>query len=70
LVGGSIPAKGETVFLLTLTDDDHASTVADFERLDELLAESCCGRVTTDPYELNIIHRLIETHDRLKATEA
>jgi hypothetical protein len=61
--------EGETVFLLTVTDDDHASTVAEFEQLDELLAESGCGRVTTDPYELNLLHRLAEAHDRLKAAE-
>ncbi len=61
--------EGETVFLLTVTDDDHASTVADFEQLNELLAESGCGRVTTDPYELNLLHHLAEAHDRLKAAE-
>jgi hypothetical protein len=61
--------EGETVFLLTLTDDDHPSTVADFEQLNELLTESGCGRVTTDPYELKLLHRLAKAHDRLKATE-
>jgi hypothetical protein len=61
--------EGETVFLLTVTDDDHASTVADFEQLNELLAESGCGRVTTDPYELKLLHRLADAHDRLKAAE-
>lgn len=59
----------ETVFLLTVIDDDHASTVADFEQLNELLAESGCGRVTTDPYELKLLHRLAEAHDRLKPAE-
>jgi len=61
--------KGETVFLLTVIGDDHASTVADFEQLNELLAESGCGRVTSDPYELKLVHRLAEAHDRLKAAE-
>jgi len=61
--------EGETVFLLTVTDDDHASTVADFEQLNELLAQSGCGRVTTDPYELTLLHRLADAHDRLKAAE-
>jgi hypothetical protein len=64
-------AKGETetVFLLTVTDNDHASTLADFEQLDEHLTESGCGHVTTDPYELNLLHQLAEAHDRLKAAE-
>jgi uncharacterized Zn finger protein (UPF0148 family) len=61
--------EGQTAFLLTVTDNDAASTVADFEQLNELLAESGCGRVTTDPYELKLLHRLAEARDRLKAAE-
>jgi len=61
--------EAETVFLLTIADDARASTVADFEHLDELLVEAGCGRVTVDLYELNLIHRLVETHKRLTDSE-
>jgi hypothetical protein len=61
--------EAETVFLLTIADDARASTVADFEHVDELLVETGCGRVTVDPYELNLIHRLVETHKRLTDSE-
>jgi hypothetical protein len=45
-------SMGQTIFLVRIRDENHASTLVDEERLDRVLADTCVGRISSDPYEV------------------
>jgi len=47
-----VSSMGQTIFLVRIRDENHASTLVEEERLDRVLADTCVGRISSDPYEV------------------
>jgi len=54
---------GQRILLVTIQDEMRTSTVVEEERLNELLTETCIGRLTTDPYEIQQAHAMFDSED-------
>ena len=54
---------GQRILLVTIQDEMRTSTVAEEERLNELLTETRIGRLTTDPHEIQQAHAMFDSED-------
>lgn len=54
---------GQRILLVTIQDEMRTSTVVEEERLNELLNETCIGRLITDPYEIQQAHAMFDSED-------
>jgi hypothetical protein len=52
---------GQRILLIAVQDEMRTSTVAEEERLNELLTETRIGRLTTDPYEIRQAHEMFDS---------
>jgi hypothetical protein len=50
---------GQNIFLIVVADEKRTSTLAQEEELNDILAETEIGRVTSDPYEICEAHKML-----------
>jgi hypothetical protein len=53
------PGMSQNIFLLTISDEVRTSSAVQEKRLDELLEETGIGRLSTDPWEIREIHKIL-----------
>ncbi len=56
----TLNSMGQNLFIITVQDETHTSTLTDEQKLDSILTDTGIGRLTTDPYELREAHRMTD----------
>jgi len=59
-VDKTISSMGQNLFIITVQDENRTSTLADEQKLDNILTDTGIGRLATDAYELREAHRMTD----------
>jgi hypothetical protein len=64
----TLNSMGQNLFIITVQDETHTSTLTDEQKFDSTLIDTGIGRLTTDPYELREAHRMTDRKPPAQST--